>query len=80
MKPGWFGPKRFGYGISPRSWEGWAVSLVAIAGLAAVMRWVRPLIGEALGVSPSLATTMIVVVWLALLAGVIALTYDGAKT
>lgn len=29
----WFGPKRFGYGWSPRTWEGWAVVALFIAGL-----------------------------------------------
>ena len=23
----WFGPKRTGYGIGPRTWQGWAVVL-----------------------------------------------------
>jgi len=27
-KKRWFGPKYVGYGISPRSWEGWLVILV----------------------------------------------------
>ncbi|HEV7691438.1 MAG TPA: hypothetical protein VGO52_11465 [Hyphomonadaceae bacterium] len=80
MKPGWFGPKRFGIGVAPRSWQGWVVSLGAVAILAAVMRWVRPAISEALGLPLPLATGIIVVAWLALLGAVIALTYDGAKT
>lgn len=35
----WFRPKRFGYGWSPASWEGWAITglaalaIVAVAGL-----------------------------------------------
>ena len=34
MKP-MFGPKRFGFGISPRGWRGWGLTLlVVIAGLA----------------------------------------------
>lgn len=28
MKRGWFGPKRFGWGASPASWEGWLATLV----------------------------------------------------
>ena len=27
-KKRWFGPKYVGYGISPRSWEGWLVTLI----------------------------------------------------
>jgi hypothetical protein len=80
MKPGWFGPKRFGIGVAPRSWQGWVVSLGAVAVLAAVMRWVRPLISESFGLPMPVASGAIVVVWLALLCAVIALTYDGAKT
>lgn len=26
VKHGWFGPKRIGWGASPASWEGWAVT------------------------------------------------------
>jgi hypothetical protein len=24
----WFGPKRFGWGYSPKTWQGWAILLV----------------------------------------------------
>lgn len=30
-KKPWFGPKKFGYGWSPRSWEGWLVTAAAVA-------------------------------------------------
>jgi hypothetical protein len=29
---GWFGPKRFGFGIGPASWQGWLVILAFVAG------------------------------------------------
>ena len=29
---GWFGPKRFGFGIGPASWQGWLVMLVFVVG------------------------------------------------
>ena len=29
---GWFGPKRFGFGIGPASWQGWVVMLVFVVG------------------------------------------------
>ena len=32
----WFGPKKFGYGVGPRAWQGWAASLVFAALLIAV--------------------------------------------
>ena len=32
MKRGWFGPKTFGWGASPASWEGWtATGLLVLA-------------------------------------------------
>ncbi len=35
MKP-MFGPKRFGFGISPRGWGGWGLTLaLVVAGLSA---------------------------------------------
>lgn len=80
MKPGWFGPKRIGWGVTPRSWQGWAVTLVLLAAFAAAMRWLRPAIQEASGLSMPFATGCIVVAYLAIMAGVIALTYDGGKS
>lgn len=38
MSDPWFGPKRFGYGLGPRSWKGWtatAVFVVLILGVTA---------------------------------------------
>lgn len=38
-KHAWFGPKKYGYGYSPVSWEGWLLSLTyalaLVGGLAA---------------------------------------------
>jgi hypothetical protein len=31
----WFGPRRFGWGWSPITWEGWVVSLIFIAAIVA---------------------------------------------
>jgi hypothetical protein len=36
MKRGWFGPKRFGWGASPASWEGWVATLVFVIALIGV--------------------------------------------
>lgn len=33
MKRGWFGPKGWGWGASPASWEGWAATGAMIAGM-----------------------------------------------
>ena len=79
MKPGWFGPKRIGIGASPRSWQGWVVTLVLLAVLAAAIGWARPVIAAAFGLPLPVATGAIVVVWLTVFLGVIALTYDGSK-
>jgi predicted membrane protein len=29
-KSPWFGPKRIGFGIGPRSWQGWLTSLLGV--------------------------------------------------
>ena len=34
----WFRPKTIGWGWSPASWEGWAVTALAIAAIVAVAR------------------------------------------
>ena len=31
----WFGPKRIGWGFTPRTWEGWLVTLLAVAAAVA---------------------------------------------
>ena len=35
---GWFGPKRFGFGIGPASWQGWLVMLVFVGGAVGAAR------------------------------------------
>jgi hypothetical protein len=32
----WFKPKRYGYGATPTTWQGWAVTLGAVALMVAV--------------------------------------------
>jgi hypothetical protein len=34
----WFGPKRIGWGWSPRSWEGWLVVGLSVAAVVALKR------------------------------------------
>ena len=56
MKRGWFGPKRWGWGASPASWEGWAVTgaFVLAMGLTGyflgdtTLRWMMMLVEVAL--------------------------------
>lgn len=30
-KPAWFGPKRVGWGISPKTWQGWTITIAFCA-------------------------------------------------
>lgn len=44
--PGWFRPKRYGFGATPDTWQGWALTLGFVAIVYAVVfafRW-RPLV------------------------------------
>lgn len=34
----WFGPKTFGFGVSPRTWEGWAVMAAFVMVAVAIAR------------------------------------------
>ncbi len=31
MERPWFGPKRVGFGLSPRTWQGWALTAAMLA-------------------------------------------------
>jgi hypothetical protein len=52
MKRGWFGPKVFGWGASPASWEGWlatGVMVLAVTGASIVSGdrphgWIAPVL------------------------------------
>ena len=35
---GWFGPKTFGWGVSPASWQGWLVTALFILAAIAAFR------------------------------------------
>jgi hypothetical protein len=62
----WFGPKEVGYGIGPRSWQGWAVTAVTLAAILALRFFFHP---EALGLpvwSKPAATGAIAVIFLLL--------------
>ena len=37
----WFKPKRYGYGATPTTWQGWAVTLGTVAVMVAVSLFVR---------------------------------------
>ena len=38
MRNPWFGPKRFGIGVSPKSWQGWISTLVFILAFVGMHR------------------------------------------
>ncbi len=37
----WFRPKRYGYGATPTTWQGWAVTLGTVAAMVAVTLLLR---------------------------------------
>lgn len=37
----WFKPKRYGYGATPTTWQGWAVTLGTVAAMVAVSLFLR---------------------------------------
>jgi hypothetical protein len=37
----WFKPKRYGYGATPTTWQGWAVTLGTVAVMVAVSVYLR---------------------------------------
>jgi len=79
MRKGWFGPRRIGWGVSPRSWEGWVVTAIFIAILAASMRWLRPALEQGTGWPPMTLGFAIVVGWLAIYCGVIWLAFERGE-
>ncbi len=66
----WFGPKRIGFGVSPRSWQGWLATgllVVAVITARAVFRH---------GSWPHWAAPAVLATLVALYFGVTALTYN----
>jgi hypothetical protein len=41
MREYWFKPKRYGYGATPTTWQGWAVILGTVAAMVAVSLFLR---------------------------------------
>ena len=72
MKRGWFGPKVFGWGASPASWQGWAATGVFILAMVAT-----GLVQPSDGLVAWIARGVVLAVFL----GVIAVTYrSDART
>ena len=66
MKRGWFGPKTFGWGATPTSWQGWLATLFLLLALVGVTRVPESVRGWA------------VIGVLAVFLGVVALTYRAS--
>ena len=69
MSRWWFRPKRYGYGATPCSWEGWAATLAVVIAVTAVAHWVPFLFHDAgVGVLAAVAIAALIIglfVWLA---------------
>jgi hypothetical protein len=37
----WFRPKRYGYGATPVTWQGWAVTIATVAAMVGVSLYLR---------------------------------------
>jgi hypothetical protein len=37
MSKPWFGPRKFGYGFTPLSWEGWVITIVSVFGFTGLI-------------------------------------------
>ena len=60
-KQPWFGPKRFGYGYGPRTWQGVAVTAVLLAFailVATVTKGHMP--GMLIGIIPAIAVPLLI--------------------
>jgi len=56
----WFVPKRFGYGATPVTWQGWAVTLGFVAAMLVAVR-VLPSLFEKIIVAVALLAGLLVV-------------------
>lgn len=63
----WYGPKAYGYGLSPRNWAGWAALVIYIVLVTAVplaaLRFGAPR-WMALAIIAALSLAYLVLVWL----------------
>jgi hypothetical protein len=46
MGEAWFGPKRLGYGVSPRTWQGWALTALLALVLVGARRITTMIFGH----------------------------------
>ena len=72
----WFKPKRYGYGATPVTWEGWAVTGAGVAIVVIACLWLLSELG-AVGLANWLAFIAVAVVTVAALSIVSAYKTDG---
>lgn len=75
MPKGWFGPKIVGYGISPRSWQGWLATALFVAGLIGLLTGVTSNLSGFSGLSPDAWRLALGTVWLGLYFALVRATY-----
>jgi hypothetical protein len=57
----WFGPKRFGYGYGPRTWQGWVVTAVLVLFVILVATLTKGhMPGMLIGIIPAIAVPFII--------------------
>ncbi|MHB1205614.1 MAG: hypothetical protein ACYCZX_08620 [Rhodospirillaceae bacterium] len=56
----WFGPKRIGYGIGPRGWQGWLATAVFVAMFIGLARFRPENFGLAHWLKPALLGVVLV--------------------
>ncbi len=66
MTTHWFRPKRYGYGATPVTWQGWAVTLGAVAAMMAVSLYLRLTVRNCWALAVMLAFDAVVVMALAI--------------
>ena len=76
MAKGWFGPKRAGFGISPRSWQAWLVLLAWAASLVAANYFLVPALAARFGAGRAPVSLLVAVLWIAGIIVVSSLTYS----
>ncbi|MFN3523857.1 MAG: hypothetical protein ACK4YQ_16535 [Phenylobacterium sp.] len=60
----WFGPKAYGYGFTPTTWEGWLLTAALLAAVAAAVGIVGPLFGP-LALAGAVTLCLGLYIWIA---------------
>ena len=61
----WFGPRSYGWGLAPITWEGWASVAVYVVALASARRLMgaSPAAGAFLAVTAGLTAALLALAW-----------------